>query len=265
MESADPFVVRFANPDNNELATKLAAIQKKQWEYEENPSQGGRKVIQYLPATNRESRGSKRPCEVTSIDEACLKRRLVKPAKQSISGFDETQSSVSSYVFNYNDLLFPSRTPQDAGSMRSLICLHALNHVFKTRDTIIKNTERLSSRQENVDLEVRDQGFTRPKVLVLLPTRQSCARYMDTITTLCDPEQQGNRKRFQDAFVDTKEKYSESKPLDFRELFEDNVDDNFRLGIKFTRKTIKYYSQFYSSDIILASPLGLRQAIKADE
>lgn len=136
------------------------------------------------------------------------------------------------------------------------------NHI-RTRDRVIKNNSRLAQSDE--DLEFRDQGFTRPKVLMLLPTRESCVRMVNMITTLCEPEQQENRKRFEDAYVDKEEKTPDQKPDDYLDLFSGNSDDMFRLGLKFTRKTIKYFSQFYNSDIIFTSPLVLKMAIGSEE
>ena len=67
---------------------------------------------------------------------------------------------------------------------------------------------------------------------------------IETICSLTEVDQQENRKRFDDSYV-TKEKqqFSSDKPADFRDLFEGNADDMFRLGVKFTRKTIKFFSQ----------------------
>jgi len=53
-------------------------------------------------------------------------------------------------------------------------------------------------------------------------------------------------------------------PMDFKKTFTGNIDDDFKLGISLSRRQMKLYSPFYESDLIVASPLGLRRVMGGD-
>jgi U3 small nucleolar RNA-associated protein 25 len=54
-------------------------------------------------------------------------------------------------------------------------------------------------------------------------------------------------------------------PDDHVDMFKGNIDESFRIGLKITKKSIKLFSEFYSCDIILASPLGLKLSIEKEK
>ncbi|KAF5265997.1 hypothetical protein FOXYS1_3173 [Fusarium oxysporum] len=255
----DPFDVHFAHPNDNTVSQRVKSVQKNDWATKRALLHNMRATILY-PGSDT---GSEIPKPIAGLEGLQLKQKLRETSSRKIGDFDALQRNLGPLIFNYNDVLFCDRTVQNSDSLRELASLVA--NEGRTRDRVIKNNYKLAKEGQDADLELRDQGFTRPKVLFLLPTRNSALRMVNMIRDICEPDQQENRKRFDDGYVDKEAKFGADRPADFKDLFEGSDDDMFRLGMKFTRKTIKYFAQFYNSDILFASPLGLRMAIGSEE
>lgn len=142
---------------------------------------------------------------------------------------------------------------------------------------MLKNNERLShaaKASQPLPEDVQDQGFTRPSILLILPFRSSALAWVTALTTHTpSPQFQiENHSRFLSEYglpEGTTDKLKEAAPgtwpRDHVEMFQGNCDDGFRLGIKFTRKSVKLFADFYSCDVIIASPLGLRMSIEKEK
>ncbi|KAF1928745.1 DUF1253-domain-containing protein, partial [Didymella exigua CBS 183.55] len=278
-EANNPFFDKhFGSPDEDDLAKRLKRIAENEWATRKLEAGPPKAANPWKAQKSSHTETGKGVLQVPSTDEKALERprfkstrniglksKLIENAQKEIGDFNDLEQTIASSLFSYQDLLFGARTVQNAERLRDLTCLHALNHILMTRDRVIKNNAKLAAAKEEDDVEYRDQGFTRPKILFLLETKQACVRALDSITKLHTFEQQENKKRFLDSFSQPEDKFSDDKPDDFRELFEGNDENEFRVGVKLTRKTLKLYSTFYNSDIIFASALGLRRAIETGD
>ena len=194
--------------------------------------------------------------QMRSADQINLKQKL----KCALPELSSLQCELLSVVTSYKDLLYTERSRERGESVREVYTLHCLNHVLRTRTRILNNNAKQAAREEGEE-RLRDQGFTRPKVLIIAPFRESCRRIVELIINFLFPGNEkgsvANRKRFNEDFAKI-ETARKDKPDDYYDTFEGNIDDSFKLGIAVTKKTLKLYTDFYSSDIIIASPLGLR-------
>lgn len=183
------------------------------------------------------------------------------------------QTELLSVAANYQDLYYPHRTHQNGEEIRLAYCIHALNHIVKTRQKVLHHNAKLAKLKATkkstiIPDEFRDQGFVRPRVLILLPFRDSAYRVINMLIDLLNPKEKAgilNYKRFEDEFTGQTLHFPKKnpKPEDYELTFAGNTEDTFRIGISLTKKSMKLYAPFYASDILIASPLGLRLIIGA--
>ena len=202
-----------------------------------------------------------------------LSKSVITSKSSQTSDLNEFQFELLSIISEYKDLLFTERNFNNGEDIRLIYSIHALNHILKTRTRILHHNHKIKNNVSTNE-EYRDQGLSRPKVLILVPFRDSVLRIVKILITLMfgDTKDKSekrpnvmNAKRFFQEFSPEEEiPKLHKKPEDYELTFAGNIDDSFRVGISVTKKSLKLYSDFYSSDIIIGSPLGLRMIIGSE-
>ena len=87
------------------------------------------------------------------------------------------QKELLSMLSSYCDLYYPNVTHKKWNVVRPMYCLHAINHVLKTRKKVMKHNTKINKAKKEKKFEesdlYRDQGYSRPKILILLPFRHT--------------------------------------------------------------------------------------------
>jgi U3 small nucleolar RNA-associated protein 25 len=148
-DPSDPFEAHFADPDENNLAQRLKALQKNQWSVSK-PSYGTTaRAIASFPGDIGDKDDERYITPILSSGSLKLKQKLSNVIGKQRPNFDELESVISPSLFNYRDVLFCDRMPGNAESLRRLVCLHAINHVFKCVLFIVTWSHRLTLRQNS--------------------------------------------------------------------------------------------------------------------
>ena len=127
------------------------------------------------------------------------------------------------------------------------------------------------NRHLSLDSLPRDQGFTRPKVLILLPQRNLAFHTVRRLVALAMRETRSDsvhgKEKFVEQFTVDEDEDGEMdekararralKPPDWQGLFSGNLDDHFRMGIRVNKGSIKLFADLFQSDIIIASPIAI--------
>mmetsp|Transcript_23035 Transcript_23035/g.49872 ORF Transcript_23035/g.49872 Transcript_23035/m.49872 type:complete len:880 (+) Transcript_23035:50-2689(+) len=236
--------------------------------------------------------------------------------------FSPLQSVMYPAISRYADVLISSETRQKRDEINNLLSMHVVNHVLTSRTRVQRHNRRIkeltngsdnddgtNKLDDEGDDKWRDQGYTRPKVLILLPTRGTCYRFVQQMIQLLGEsaivdngdrfdeeygplEQDGENDDSEEEGADAKARRTavlKQKGAEWNELFGDDVnnDDDFKMGMSLTPNVVKsagkkkskhagnaagasgvnvkLFAEFYRSDIILASPIGLKMATTSDE
>lgn len=154
------------------------------------------------------------------------------------------QAELFSIVNNYQDLYYPERNFDNCDEIRFVYCLHAINHIVKTRTKVLHHNAKLNKKDNEIPEEFRDQGLVRPKVLIIVPFKDSAFRVVKTLIDVLLKEDKGNvfnKNRFVEDYTGNEIVMPKKnpKPEDYEMIFRGNVSDDFKIGLTVTKKSLK--------------------------
>lgn len=188
--------------------------------------------------------------------------------------FTPYQTTLYTALARYSDVLLTNENRINRIDINNLLSLHVVNHVLTSRTRVQRHNRRikeLSNKSNDNDKDEveeedsdkhRDQGYTRPKVLILLPTKGVCWDFVQCMISLLgdsasvdnidrfnveygpldsdnnsdedDEEEDVNKKRRRKTVL-------KQKGHEWNELFGDtiNSDDDFKIGLSLTPRVVK--------------------------
>ncbi|GIX65633.1 U3 small nucleolar RNA-associated protein 25 [Babesia caballi] len=166
------------------------------------------------------------------------------------------------YLFNclntYVDIFYAGCKISDLPSVRFLLALHTANHICKSVTSAVEQSH----------------GFTRPRVLYICGLKCMAREFIQHLTALLpvkkgDPKLEKFHEEYdlpeEDASAQLSSFRKTQKSFDYIETFSGNQDDAFKMGMRYQGGMLRLYTPFYTSDVIVASPLGLKIMLQEDD
>ncbi|CAI5489304.1 unnamed protein product [Closterium sp. Naga37s-1] len=169
----------------------------------------------------------------------------------------------------HSPLPLPTSLPIFSPSHPLIYSPPQLNHIFHTRDRITTTSPTaplllpmcgvVVDGKELVEVESipRDQGFTRPKVLILLPYRNAALSVVQRLLRVTPPQSKvavEHLDRFLAEFGEVESEEEESEEEDEEERRKARERKRRKQQQQVGRgKAVKLYTDFYQSDIVVAS------------
>ncbi|OIR58923.1 MAG: U3 snoRNA-associated protein 25, UTP25 [Amphiamblys sp. WSBS2006] len=154
-----------------------------------------------------------------------------------------TDAALKKLLRTGKDLFHTAVDSQNDSLVQKRIAKAVVKHIGKRNRRIEKNTLKIKRNRAVDDEEIRDQGFTRPCALLLCSSR---ARAVCLLKQAMKHRKAKNKKRLAEDF-DT-----------------NRFDDCFLLGCKLQKIRTIFYAPLQKSDCIVATPLGLANAVEKD-
>lgn len=229
------------------------------------------------------------------LDLEAFERFISDEDTQKISQFHSFQADYGNFTFDLNSPVpVNSASPQNSPvplnssspppSHPIALALNSFHNAlivlpdFHQRKPMLRNLisahlakflNQMALLQSRESAPVPDSGFTRPKVLVLCPMKNSAYEIVKQIIAHspgCTTHHHQGIKRFEQEFSAQPTSTTPAKGEEYSQIFGGNCEDAFLLGISFNpaSRKMKFFTAFEQADLIVASPVALRQALEKE-